>query len=240
MTLAWAVGAFVIFGAHFVFGLAGFGNGLVALAFLPFLIPPADAVVLLTIYATVFAAVLFVPLRRDSTPGALAGLLVGSVLGTPAGVWVLAAAPASVLNRLIGAMLVIVVALEFAGRLPRTLRGRWWSMGTGVVAGVLGGAVGLPGPPVIVYATAQGWGPRRFKANIQAFFIVNQGLIVIGYLLAGLLTAEVLRLSAVYLVPAVAGLALGMSLFDRVDPVRFRRLVFVLLFASGAVLLVTG
>ena len=125
MTLAWALGALVIFGAHFVFGLAGFGVGLVALAFLPFLMAPADAVVLLTLYATLGAAVLFVPLRRDFTPGALAGLLVGSVLGTPAGVWVLAAAPASVLNRLIGAMLVTVVSLEFAGRLPRTVRGRW-------------------------------------------------------------------------------------------------------------------
>jgi hypothetical protein len=31
-----------------------------------------------------------------------------------------------------------------------------------------------------------------------------------------------------------------MSLFHRVDPVRFRRLVFALLFVSGVLLLVTG
>ena len=240
MTVAWALGALVIFGAHFVFGLAGFGVGLVALAFLPYLMAPADAVVLLTIYAATFAAVLFVPLRREATPGALAGLLVGSVLGTPAGVWVLAVAPASLLNRCIGAMLVIVVLLELTGRLPRSMNGPWWSVGMGTLSGLLGGAVGLPGPPVIVYAAARGWPPRTFKANVQAFFIVNQGLIVAGYALAGLLTAEVLRLSAVYFLPALAGLVVGMSLFDRVDPVRFRRLVFVLLLVSGVVLLATG
>jgi uncharacterized membrane protein YfcA len=240
VTFAWALGALVIFGAHFVFGLAGFGVGLVALAFLPYLMAPADAVVLLTIYAMVFAVVLLLPLRRDVMPGAIVGLLVGSVLGTPAGVWVLAAAPASVLNRLIGVMLVIVVGLEFAGRLPRSVRGRGWSVVAGLLSGLLGGAVGLPGPPVIVYAAARGWAPRTFKANIQAFFIVNQGLIVAGYALAGLLTAEVLRLSAVFFLPALAGLLLGMSLFNRVDPVRFRRVVFALLLVSGVVLLATG
>ena len=114
------------------------------------------------------------------------------------------------------------------------------SVGAGALSGVLGGAVGLPGPPVIVYAAAPGRLPRTFKANIQAFFVVNQGLIVVGYALAGLLTSEVLRLSAVYFVPALAGLALGMSLFNRVDPVRFRRLVFALLLVSGVLLLVTG
>jgi uncharacterized membrane protein YfcA len=240
VTLAGALGALVIFGAHFVFGLAGFGVGLVALAFLPFLMAPTDAVVLLTLYATLFAAVLFVPLRREFTPRALGGLLAGSVLGTPAGVWVLAAAPASVLSRLIGAMLVIVVALEFAGRLPRTVRGRGWGLGAGLLSGLLGGAVGLPGPPVIVYAAARGWSPRTFKANVQAFFIVNQGVIVIGYAAAGLVTAEVVRLSAIYFLPALAGLALGMSLFHRVDPVRFRRMVFALLLVSGVALLVAG
>jgi len=240
VTPVWALGALVIFGAHFVFGLAGFGVGLVALAFLPYLMSPADAIVLLTIYAAVFSAVLFVPLRRDWTPGAFAGLLVGSVLGTPLGVWVLAAAPASLLNRLIGAMLVIVVVLEFTGRLPKRVNGRWWSVVAGVLSGLLGGAVGLPGPPVIVYATASGWAPRTFKANVQAFYIVNQGIIVAGYAFAGLLTWNVLRLSAIYFVPALAGLAVGMSLFARVDPVRFRRLVFAVLLVSGVLLLVTG
>jgi hypothetical protein len=41
-------------------------------------------------------------------------------------------------------------------------------------------------------------------------------------------------------VPAIAGVAASMALFDRIDPVRFRRIVFGLLFVSGLVLLVRG
>ena len=238
--MTWLLGAVVILGAHVVYGLAGFGVGLVAMAFLPWVMSPVTAVVLLTVYTTVFAIVLFVTLRRDCTPRTIAGLVLGSIVATPAGVWILSVASASVLNRMIGAMLLIVVALEFADRLPRRLVARGWSVGAGVLAGLLGGAVGLPGPPVIVYATTQGWSPRTFKANLQAFFIVNQAAILIAYWVAGLLTAEVMRLSALYLVPAAVGIGLGMAAFDRVDAVRFRRIVFMLLFVAGMILLVRG
>jgi uncharacterized membrane protein YfcA len=57
---------------------------------------------------------------------------------------------------------------------------------------------------------------------------------------AGLITAEVGRLTLLYLLPALAGTLVGMALFSRVDPLRFRRIVFALLFVSGAALLLGG
>jgi hypothetical protein len=237
---AWLAGALVVFAAHLVFGVAGFGTGLVAMAFLPFIMTPSEAIVVLTVLTIVFAVVIFVPLRRDFAPRGIVGLTVGSLLGTPAGVFILAVAPADVVNRLIGLMLVAVVLLEFAGTFPRRLVAPGWGVGAGILAGLLGGAVGLPGPPTIVYGATQDWSPRTFKANLQAFFIVNQGVILAGYWMAGLLTSEVVRLTGAYLLPALAGTLAGMSLFDRVDPVRFRRIVFALLFVSGVILLVRG
>jgi hypothetical protein len=240
VSLTWAAAAGVIAVASFVMGLTGFGIGLVSLAALPFLMSPVTAVVLMTLYALAFALALFVQLRRDVVPSAIAELLVGSLIGTPLGVWGLATLPVPVLNRLIGALLIVAVLLEWAGRYPRGLSGRGWGVGAGVLAGVFGGAVGLPGPPVLVYAAAQSWGPRMLKANLQAFFIVNQGVIVAGYWWAGLLTAEVWRLTAAFAIPAILGVLAGVALFNRVDHVRFRRIVFALLFVSGVTLLVGG
>jgi len=240
VSLDWALGAAVIAGAFFVLGLAGFGNGLVALAFLPLVMSPADAIVLLTVYTVLATIVIFVPLRADFDPGGMPALLLGSVLGTPLGVWVLAALPASALTRLIGLVLLAVVALEWLGVYPARLPGRRWALGAGVAAGVLGAGVGTPGPPVVLFATSQGWSPRTIKANLQAFFLVNQVVIVIGYWWAGLLTAAVWRYAAAFLAPATLGLLVGMALFARVDHTRFRRIVFAILFASGLLLVVRG
>lgn len=240
MTATWALGALIIAVASFVMGLAGFGVGLVALAFLPYVMAPADAIVLVTLYAIVFAAVIFVPLRRALAPARLVDLVIGTLAGTPLGVWALASLSASVLNRLIGVMLLVAVALEWRGLYPEKLEGRRWGLGAGLLAGVIGGAVGMPGPPVILYSTTQGWSPRGIKANLQAFFVVNQAVILAGYWWAGLLTREVWRLAALYALPAAVGVAAGMAAFSRTDPVRFRRVVFALLFVSGLALLVRG
>ncbi len=240
MSGTWAVGALIVAGASLVMGLAGFGIALVSLAFLPYIMSPADAIVLMTLYAAVFAVAIFVPVRRDFTPARVGDLVLGTVAGTPLGVWALASLPASVLTRLIGLMLLVAVGLEWRGLYPARLEGRRWGLGAGVLAGVIGAAVGTPGPPVVLYSTTQGWSPRAIKANLQAFFVVNQVVILAGYWWAGLLTREVWRLAALYAVPAVVGLAAGIALFDRTDPVRFRRVVFALLFLSGLALLARG
>lgn len=240
MSLAWLVGALVIAAACFVQGLAGFGIGLVSLAFLPFLMSPQHAIVLITLYAAVFIVVIFIPLRRDFTLHGMIELVIGTIVATPAGVWLLAELPSDLLKRLIGLVLLLIVALEWLGLYPERLRGRAWGFGAGLAAGLLGGAIGTPGPPVILYAAAQDWSPRTVKANIQAFLIVNQAVILIGYWWAGLLDREIWRLTWLFAAPAVAGLVAGMLLFNRLDRERFRRVVFAVLLLSGLVLLIRG
>jgi uncharacterized protein len=230
----------VIFLASFVMGLTGFGIALVAMAFLPWLMSPVTAIVVLTVYAFVFSIVVVIQLRRDLTPRALVDLFIGTVAGTPIGVWALASLPVTALNRLIGLVLVVVVALEFRGAIPRHLGGRAWRFATGFLSGVIGGAVGTPGPPVIVYVTTQGWSPHTMKANTMGFFVINQGVILAGYWWMGLLTREVATVAAAFALPALAGVGAGVALFGRLDPVRFRRIVFALLLVSGVLLLVRG
>src|SRR3989442_9092191 len=101
---------------------------------------PGDAIVLLTVYTGLATIVIFVPLRADFDPGGMPALLLGSVLGTPLGVWVLAALPASALTRLIGLVLLAVVALEWLGVYPARLPGRRWAPGAGVEGPQIGRA----------------------------------------------------------------------------------------------------
>ena len=146
MSLAWVAGAVVIAAACFVQGLAGFGIGLVSLAFLPWLMSPQHAVVLITLYAAVFIVAIFVPLRHDFTWDGMVELVVGSVIATAPGVWLLAVLPGDLLKRLIGLVLIGIVALEWLGLYPERLTGRGWGFGAaGATAGVAG-ACGLAAP----------------------------------------------------------------------------------------------
>jgi uncharacterized membrane protein YfcA len=236
----WLAGAAVIALATFVLGLAGFGNGLVAMALLPFLMSPVTAIVVITMYTSVLVLVILVTVWRHLEPARVLDMLAGTLLGTPLGVWVLSTFPAPTLKRLIGTTLVGVVLLEWTHVRPRQLAGRGWGVGAGMLAGVAGGAVGTPGPPVILYAATQGWSPRTFKANLQAFFFVNQVVILAGFWWAGLVNVETWRLATSFALPAAGGAVLGMLCFSLFDQARFRHLVFGLLLVSGVLLIAGG
>ena len=136
-------GASILAVASFVFGLTGFGIGLVSLSLLPFFMPPATVVPLITLYGAAFALVMTIQLRRDVRLPQLVSLLIGTVLGTPVGVWVLEALPPSLLKRLIGLILMGVVVIEWYGAYPEKLSGRYWGLCAGSLAGFLGGAIGV-------------------------------------------------------------------------------------------------
>src|SRR5258706_2591600 len=144
-------------------------------------------------------------------------LLVGSFVATRAGFFILAIMPPAALTRLIGLVLLVIVGLEWLGLYP-DLRDGGWGLGAGLAAGLLGGAIGTPGPPVILYAAAQDWSPRTVKANIQAFLIVNQAVILVGYWSAGLLDRVGWPLTWLYAGPPGIGLFAGMFLFSRAYP----------------------
>ena len=240
VSFTWIAGACILAIAGFVFGLTGFGISLVSVSLLPFFVPLATVVPLITLYGAAFAFVMTIQLRRDVMFPQLVSLLIGTILGTPVGVWVLEAFPPSLLKRLIGLTLMGIVVIEWYGAYPEKLSGSHWGLYAGGLAGLLGGAIGTPGPPVILYATAQGWSPRNTKAMLQAFFFVNYSVIVVNHWWAGLLTREVAWLACLYVVPSAIGVMAGIHLFDRMHQARFRRLMFALLFVLGLAMGVRG
>ena len=44
-----------------------------------------------------------------------------------------------------------------------------WLFGFG--AGVLGGAYGMNGPPLVAYGALRHWSPKRFRATLQGYFL---------------------------------------------------------------------
>lgn len=239
--MEWIAGGLIMALASCVYGLTGFGIGLVALSLLPFVLPPVTIVPLVTIYGAVLALVLAYQLRRDMQIPQLRLLLLGAVLGTPAGVWLLDTLSTSLLKRLIGVVLVgAMVLLEWGGRAAAPITGRGWSFGAGTLAGVLGGAIATPGPPVILYAMTQGWPPRTMQAMLYAFFLVSYSATLVNHWLVGLVTPEVLHLAWLYALPAALGVAGGHWLSDRIPQRQFRRLLCGILLILGLLLALRG
>ncbi len=121
------------------------------------------------------------------------------------------------------------------GRMSRANQA--WAVAAGLVAGCLGVAIGINGPPVVAWASRQHWPKDALRATLTSFFL-SAGLAVVGVQAAhGLVTPLVLGLLARAVPTLLAGLWLGSALCGRVEDSAFRRVVFGLLAATGAALL---
>ena len=70
------------------------------------------------------------------------------------------------------------------------------TLGVGALAGTLGGAIQIVGPPVIVYWLGSASSPAIIRANLNAFFGVFATALFVTYVVRGLLPAHVIHARA--------------------------------------------
>src|SRR5207248_3843608 len=76
----------------------------------------------------------------------------------------------------------------------------------GFAAGVLGGAYGMNGPPLVIYGALRRWPPEHFRATLQGYFLPAGLMTLVGYRMHGLWTPSVTHayiISAPSLLPAI-------------------------------------
>lgn len=206
-------------------GLAGFGVGLVmmpvgALLFGPQIMVPVIAAIDIPAALYLMGGAWRIFDRRD-----VGRLTLAAVLALPVGIYAL-----TVVDAVLLALAVNIIALVAAFALLVGARiggepsaGR--SVGIGVTAGLLQGAVSLPGPPVILgWVAAQVPGPV-LRANIIMFFLVIDAIALPMHWVAGLFTAQTLAVAASLGPIYLAGTIVGRRLFGRVPAGAFRRVV---------------
>jgi uncharacterized membrane protein YfcA len=195
---------------------------------------------LVALFAVVAETALVIYYRSALEVGVVWRLVIASVLGVPLGVIALRSISEQVVLTILGLVVAgyaLYMHLKF--RLP-LLKRPVWAYIAGFLAGVLGGAYNISGPPVIVYGNACRWPPPVFKSNLQGFFVLNSLVILVSHLLAGNYTSLVLRNGLVAL-PAVAlGIWAGLRLDKRLSPQIFRQLVLWLLLLLGVWLIIAA
>ncbi len=233
--------AFLVTGAGLaglVMGLVGFGTGLAALGFWLFVLEPALAVPLVGICSLATTLFTLRAYAHAISWRRLAPFFAGAVAGLPLGVLLLVRLDPAIFKIAMGLFLIGYTAfrLVVVPQLKLQKAGRMGDAMAGFGGGMLGGLAAIPGPLTTLRCGLRGWSKDEQRAVYQPF---NQIIILLafaGYATQGLVTAELGR-AALYCVPAcLAGMALGMAGYKRLDEAQFQRLVLWLLFASGFML----
>jgi len=231
--------------AGFVKGAIGFAMPLILIAVLPSFmpVPVALAAMILPVLTTNVQQ----SLRQGLGPAIASGrkfwrIIATTMLGIVITAPFVVILPQEVMFLLLGSAVLIFAILQLTGWAP-DIAPRWRGpveLGAGMIGGLYGGISGVWGPPAIVYLLAAKVPKTEMVRVMSVIFTMGAVVLTLAHIRSGVLNSETIVLSALMLVPAWVGMAIGYRAHDRMDQARFKRWTLILLALSALNLLQRG
>jgi uncharacterized membrane protein YfcA len=230
----------IIFFATLIRSTFGFGEGLIAVPLLALILPIGIAAPVVVLLSITIAAVVVVQDWRKIHVRSTGWLLGPTLLGIPLGIALLRGPHEQMVKAALAIVIVAFAGYFLVGEKPRELRddSMGWLLGCGFVAGVLGGAYGMNGPPLVIYGAMRRWSPQHFRATLQGYFLPASVIAMAGYWFAGLWTPAVTHFYLISLPAALPAIFLGRMVNRRLQGDAFLKYVYCGLVAVGLILLV--
>jgi hypothetical protein len=230
----------IVFVATLIRSAFGFGEALVAVPLLAFSIPLGVAAPLAVLVSITVAGIVVVQDWKKIHLPSTGWLVFSSLFGIPLGLLLLTSSHQSMVKGTLAVIIMMFSAYSLIGRTPLELQrdSRGWLVMCGFCAGVLGGAYGMNGPPLVVYGAMRRWTAQQFRATLQGYFLPASIIGMAGYWVAGLWTHAVTHYYLLSLPVTVSGVFVGRWINHRLHGEVFFKYLYVGLAGIGALLLV--
>jgi hypothetical protein len=230
----------VVFVAALIQSTFGFGQAVIAVPLLALVLPLRIVAPLIVLLSITIGTVVVIQDWRRVHLRSVVWLLVPAFLGIPLGIALLKSSHPHILKAVLAIVIMTFAGNYLLGRRPPALTtdSRPWLLGCGFLAGVMGGAFGMNGPPVVMYGAMRGWTPQQFRATLQGFFLISSLVSLAGYWYTGLWVAAVTRDYLIALAAALPAIFLGRIINIRFRGDAFLRFAYGALVCIGALLLI--
>lgn len=219
------------FGAGLVRGLTGFGSAMIMMPVLSAFLGPVVAVPILNLVDAVTSLPMLPPATRRCRWREVVPLFVGAALLMPLGVHLLRVVDPVLLRHVMAALILLMAIVMTFGLRYRGEPNRLVSLAVGAVSGLLSGAIGLSGPPVILFWLGGQANAVTARANVIAYFGLMTVALIATMLWNGLFTGLVVGLSLILMPLYALGLVLGARGFRFASEHAFRYVALALIAA---------
>lgn len=226
----------IIFAGALVQGTAGFGGALFSMSMLLLYAEPVWAAPVVLLSYTVNRIPALLVLRKDLMWNHSLLLIAAAVPGAFLGTYLLKNMGAGIIMKILGTILILFSAYKIMSPHFNTTLSRVWALPAGFLSGILGGAFGTDGPPVVVYAALQNWSKEQVVGMLHSFFLLSNFIIIMSYWYNGLLSRSVMDVSWFTIPFAIVGIFLGLGINKRISQRRFEVLLAFLIGGMGVTL----
>jgi uncharacterized membrane protein YfcA len=177
-------------------GFTGFGSALIIIPALTLVFSPIQAVVMHSVMEVPVVLGLAPTAIRHADRSVALPMIAALIITTPIGAVVLSTIDADALKLMIAMAVLGMVSLLAFQRRVQVLLGRRGTIAGGALGGLIQGATGIGGPPIVTALMARGDEPVVSRGNVIAVMssVISVSLVAFG--LFGLITREVLVMGA--------------------------------------------
>ena len=230
-----AITSAAIFLAAIVRGFSGFGFSLLSITAISLVMPAREIVPSIFLLEVAASLNLIPSIWREIDWRSLRWLLLGYVVALPFGVHMLKNFPAPPMQLALGIFVLVTAIMMLRGFRMEKSPGAAATAVTGGASGLLNGAFGIGGPPVVLFYFSTPAAAAVGRASIIAFFLSTDVLGLINQTYEGLVTQQSFVQFVFWLPALLIGVAVGAKGFHRMDQVRFRRYVLIILVALALI-----
>ncbi len=228
----------VLFFATIIRSAFGFGEALVAVPLLALVVPVGIAAPVAVLASITVALVVVLQDWRHIHLRSAARLVISTFFGIPLGLLVLKTVPEAIVKAVLAVVIIGFSIYSLVRPSHYELKSDSLAWVFGFFAGILGGAYGVNGPPLVIFGTLRKWTPAHFRATLQGYFLPASMAGMCGYFFAGLWTATVNRYYLWSLPGIVLASFLGRVIHRRLNARQFLLYVHVMLIGIGVLLLI--
>jgi uncharacterized membrane protein YfcA len=227
-----------IFFATFVSATFGFGTALISMPLMALIIDIKTATPLAGMVGATVSILILLTHWRNVHFSSSWRLLIAAFFGIILGVYLLKSGSNYWLKFVLALVIILFSLYKLISPGKIELKSDRLSYLFGLIAGILGGAFHMNGPPVIIYGSLRHWTPSQFRATLQSFFLPAGLLALAGQYKTGLWTGEVLTLYTYCLPLVFLNVLIGNRLHKKIPEGRFDTYVYLLLTGIGTLLFI--
>jgi uncharacterized membrane protein YfcA len=201
----------VSFIATLVRSTFGFGESLVAVPLFSIVVPLGTAVPLSVLISVLVALVVVIQDHKQIHLYSAKWLILFSAPGIPIGIVILIYGNEFWIKIGLGILIISYALYAMLGKNKFHLDrdSRLLLFICGFLSGILGGAYGVNGPPLVVYGKIRKWTAKDFRATLQGYFLPASLIGIVGYVSRGLITLELLKYFMISLPAVIPAIFLG-------------------------------
>jgi uncharacterized membrane protein YfcA len=214
-------------------GLSGFAMGLVVSGVWLHILSPQQSALLIVLCGLVTQGSGIWRVRHAINWWTVWPYIIGGAIGIPIGIALLTTVDPNLIRLCIGVLLLaysLYSLIRPAFKPPKA--------SFGVINGLIGGLTGLGGVAVTVWCQLRGGKKDELRTVFQPVLFATFVMTTISFAIAGTFTIETMKLYVLALPVLVAGIWSGFGLYGKLDDAAFRKVILVLLLASGVALIV--